>query len=145
MKVSTSEDHFVKVRGLIKDLIEKLEADAKSEATQKSFCDGAMKDATTSRDGAQADVESLTAKLTQLEAEKAETEFDISVLSEQIAELQKALNEAIQLRAEERAANEKTIAEAGEGKDAVDFALTVLREFYDGAANEKTIAEAGEG
>jgi chromosome segregation ATPase len=134
MKVSTSEDHFVKVRGLIKDLIEKLEADAKSEATQKSFCDGAMKDATTSRDSAQADVESLTAKLTQLEAEKAETEFDISVLSEQIAELQKALNEAIQLRAEERAANEKTIAEAGEGKDAVEFALTVLREFYDGAA-----------
>jgi len=90
MKVSSGEDHFVKVRGLIKDLVDRLEADAKSEATQKTFCDGAMSDAIASRDKAQAEIESLTATLTQLEAEKALTITEIAALSEQIAELQKA-------------------------------------------------------
>merc|ERR1719375_911588 len=128
-----AEDHFVKVRGIIKDLIAKLEADAESEADQKSFCDTEMKAAISSRDEAQASIESLTADITQAEAKKAETEAEIQALAEAIAELQKALLEATELRAKERAENEKTIADATSGKSAVEFALQVLQEFYQGA------------
>ena len=42
MKVHSAEDHFVKVRTLIKDLLSKLKADAEAEATQKGFCDKEM-------------------------------------------------------------------------------------------------------
>merc|ERR1712146_756297 len=44
LKVSTDEakDRFVKVRSMIKDLIKKLEEDAKAEESQKSFCDEEM-------------------------------------------------------------------------------------------------------
>merc|ERR1719263_830763 len=93
-----------------------------------------MKAAITARDEAQSESESLTGQLSRKEAEKAETIFDISVLAQQISELNKALLEATELRASERADNKKTIADAGAGKDAVEFALTVLKEFYEGAA-----------
>merc|ERR1719487_1630994 len=54
VRVKVAEDHFVKVRGLIKDLIMKLEADAKAEAKQKSFCDKHMAEAINDRDEANA-------------------------------------------------------------------------------------------
>merc|ERR1719387_2895697 len=69
--------------------------------------------------------------------EKALLEEDIAELGEEIAELQKALNEATQLRAEEKAANEKTIADATAGKEAVEFALGILQDFYGGAFVQK--------
>merc|ERR1711881_32939 len=45
----------------------------------------------------------------------------------------KALKEAEELRAAEKAENEKTIADAEEGLAAVKYALTVLSEFYENA------------
>merc|ERR1719456_1709261 len=50
----------------------------------------------------------------------------------------KALNEATELRDKERADNEKTLADADAGKEAVSFALTTLKEFYEGAALVQT-------
>lgn len=51
-------DHFVKVRQLIKDLINRLNAQAEAEATHKDMCDKEMKEATTSRDESQTSMES---------------------------------------------------------------------------------------
>merc|ERR1719161_2971740 len=93
-----------------------------------------MKAAITGRDEAQSEIGSLTGELSRKEAEKAETIFDISVLTQEIADLNKALLEATELRASERADNEKTIADAGAGKESVEFALNVLRSFYEGAS-----------
>merc|ERR1719333_871075 len=52
LEVGEGKDHFVKVRSLIKDLIEKLEADAEAEETQKTFCDEKMGEAVDDRDTA---------------------------------------------------------------------------------------------
>jgi len=134
IKAKASEDHFVKVRGLIKDLIARLEADAESEADQKSFCDREMASALSDRDRSKATLEELAAETARKESERAALLEDIDNLQKAIAELQKALNEATELRATERTENEKTLAEATAGIEAVKFALQVLTEFYDGAA-----------
>merc|ERR1719335_2148944 len=42
LMIRMKEDHFVKVRGMIKDLVAKLEADAAAEADQKAWCDDEM-------------------------------------------------------------------------------------------------------
>merc|ERR1719362_1521780 len=55
---------------------------------------------------------------------------DIAMLSEEIAELKKALLEMTELRKEESAENAKTVATAEEGKAAVAMALKVLKDFY---------------
>jgi predicted RNase H-like nuclease (RuvC/YqgF family) len=127
VRVSVAEDHFVKVRGLIKDLIQKLKDDAAAEATQKSFCDKSMAKAISDRDEAQANREVALGRLTTLNAKKEKLEDEIKDLEKAISELKKALLEATELRAEEKAENEKTIEMATEGKDAVKLALPFFK------------------
>jgi chromosome segregation ATPase len=133
MKVHSQEDHFVKVRTLIKDLLAKLEADAEAEATQKGFCDIEMKKAIDQRDEQQGIVESSTAALAMMEAKVQQLTEEIATLSQQISDNKKALNEATTLREEEKAENEVTIADAEAGKAAVESAISVLKGFYENA------------
>jgi len=137
VKAKVQIDHFVKVRGLIKDFIAKLEADAEAEAETKSFCDKEMAKAIESRDAEQAKIETLAADISMTESEIAQLKAEIEVLSEQIAELYKALKEATELREAEKAENMKTIAEAEEGLAATKMALTILSEFYENAFLQK--------
>jgi chromosome segregation ATPase len=137
LRVQATEDHFVKVRGIIKDLIARLEADAESEATQKTFCDEAMTNAMTARDDANSEIETLAAEKASLESEKATLEKEIAELAAAIADLKKALIDATEIRQAEQAENEKTIATAEEGKAAVTEALEVLTTFYSNAFIQK--------
>lgn len=137
LKGQGSEDHFVKVRTLIKDLITRLEEQKTAENTQKSFCDKEMEKATTKRDDKQAKKEELDAKITVQTSKKQSLEEDIAELSKAIAANAKALNEATELRADEKAENKKTIAEATDGKAAVEMALSVLQKFYGSNADVK--------
>merc|ERR1719473_1123921 len=59
----TGEDPFGKVKGLIRDMIEKLNKDAEADATEKAFCDKEM---------------------AETEAKKSEKEAAIAKLSTQI-------------------------------------------------------------
>merc|ERR1719438_165804 len=61
LKVRVAEDHFVKVRSIIKDLIDKLVAQAEAEKTTKSFCDEQMKKTLSKRDEEQSKLEGLEA------------------------------------------------------------------------------------
>jgi len=134
LKISLSEDHFVKVRQIIKDLVARLESEAEGEKTQKSFCDEEMKKAVTSRDEEQGKVKTLKAKITGKEADKAQLTQEIAQLSKEIAENKRALMEATELREKESQENLLTIEEAGAGKEAVSQAVEVLKTFYGGAA-----------
>jgi len=124
------EDHFVKVRGLISDLIAKLEAQALEEADHKTFCDTEMGKAVADRDKHALGIEESTAKLATEEAKKAQLLKEIDGLRKEVAELRKALQEATALRAAEKEDNDKTIAEAKEGKTAVENAIAILEAYY---------------
>mmetsp|Transcript_123588 Transcript_123588/g.346070 ORF Transcript_123588/g.346070 Transcript_123588/m.346070 type:complete len:702 (-) Transcript_123588:170-2275(-) len=134
LKVSVAEDHFVKVRSLIKDLIERLEGQADTEATHKSFCDTEMKRATEDRDATQSEVEDLRARIAATASEVAQLQKEIAELSAGIAANVKAHKERMTLREAESIENYKTINEAGAGKAAVGQALQVLRSFYENNA-----------
>jgi len=123
-------DHFVKVRQLIKDLLAKLKEDANSEATQKAYCDTNMKKQIENRDASLLTIEDKSAALTTANANLAETKQDIADLQEGIAANMKSLKESAELRAEAKEANELSLAMSKEGKASVEYALTVLKEFY---------------
>jgi len=131
LKVEAAEDHFVKVRSMINDIIATLEAQAKAEATTKSFCDREMKAAVTTRDAEQAKVEDLKAQISTKEADKKQLEADIAELSQQISDLTKALDEATELRFDEKKDNLMVIGQAGVGQQAIEDALELLRNFYE--------------
>merc|ERR1711934_1258493 len=131
-KIALGEDHFVKVRGLIKDIIAKLKEQAEAEADQKSFCDKEMAKALSNRDGEKLKMEESGATIAKKNAEKKKLVKDVADISEEIAELAKALNEATELRSDEKKDNEQTLEEAKAGKEAVEQAMKVLKEFYEG-------------
>merc|ERR1712203_384715 len=106
---------------------------AKAEKTQKGFCDEQMKETLSKRDAAAAKLEGLEASITEKTAEKKELKMNIAELADEIAKLMKALSEATELRVDEKEGNDQTVKEAEAGKDAVEFALKVLKEFYDNA------------
>ena len=124
-------DHFVKVRGIIKDLIGRLEEEKIAEASQKSFCDVEMAEVLSNRDKFNLETEEKAALIQQKTSFIAATQKEISTLSQEVADISKALNEATELRQQEKAANAQTVEEAKAGAKAVENALTVLKSFYE--------------
>merc|ERR1719160_636656 len=130
--IQMKEDHFVKVRGMIKDMIAKLEADAAAEGDQKAWCDSEMEKATSKRDENIGNIEGDLAAKTKAESNIAKLKEEIQALMEEMAELGKALNEATQLRKKEKAANMKSLADASGGLEGTKKAMKILKDFYDG-------------
>ncbi|CEL97796.1 unnamed protein product [Vitrella brassicaformis CCMP3155] len=128
-----SEDPFDKVRQLIEDLISKLQAEELTEMGHKEWCDKEMKAATEQRDAQQADKERLEGEIETLQSDISSSKDTIATLTQEIADLNKQRNEAMQLRETERQQNEAAKTEAEESRDAVDQALTIIQDFYNGA------------
>ena len=97
MKIREAPSPFAKVKQMIQDLVSRLEAEAEAEADQKSWCDENMKETTAERDTAQRKIEDLNALHTEKNALVDSLTEDIMKLSQQIADLQKALNEVTEL------------------------------------------------
>jgi len=123
-------DHFVKVRGLIQDLLDKLKADETSEASQKENCDTGIREATNQRDNAQAEIEIATGKHTTLTADLNSLEDDNEKLAAQIAELKKALLESRELYQVNLEEAETQIGLWTDSWNHIDMAMQILSEFY---------------
>jgi len=130
LKVLSMQDHFVRVRQIINDLMDKLEADATAEQSHKQFCDTQIADAIRRRDEEQGKVEKHMASHSEKTAEKQQLQEEIAELGRQIAANVKALAEATELRNAESEENNKTIADAKAGSLAVQNAISVLTTFY---------------
>merc|ERR1719359_97334 len=146
MKLRDAPSPFAKVKQMIQDLVTRLEDEASSEASQKEWCDENMAETNSERNAAQTEIESLTALHTEKTALSAQLTEQINTLSQEIADLQKALNEKTELREEEKLENQQTIADATAGKTAVSNALDVLNAFYNpGSFVQLKQAPAAEG
>eukprot|EP00929_Paragymnodinium_shiwhaense_P118258 TRINITY_DN90199_c0_g1_i1.p2 TRINITY_DN90199_c0_g1~~TRINITY_DN90199_c0_g1_i1.p2 ORF type:complete len:718 (+),score=309.98 TRINITY_DN90199_c0_g1_i1:129-2282(+) len=130
-QASLKSDQFGEVKKLIEDLIKKLEDEAAAEADAKTYCDEELGKALTSRDEQSLSSEEQTTIISEKTAEIAQLTKEVAVLSQEVADINKALNEATELRMEEKAGNEKTLADAKAGKEAVDQAISILTAFYD--------------
>merc|ERR1711977_668247 len=75
-----SSDPFVKIRGLIEDMIEKLLKEAQEEATQKAFCDKEMGASKTSQAQKTATIDKLQARIDGNSATIAELKGAITTL-----------------------------------------------------------------
>jgi len=125
-----TDDPFVKVKKMIKDLIVRLMESANEEAEHKGWCDTELSTNEQTRKEKTDSVETLHAEIDQLEASIAKLTEDIQDLTAAVAELDANMAKATTLRQEEHKENTQTIEDAGEAQTAVAQALTVLKEFY---------------
>jgi chromosome segregation ATPase len=134
---------FGKVIGMIKDMISKLETEAEQEASQKAFCDKALKEANEKKTSATTEIEKLSVKLEQGEAVAAKLKEEVTVLQAELAKLMASQQEMDKIRAEENAVYTESKAELEKGLKGIQAALKVLRDYYAKNADSGNQGAAG--
>jgi hypothetical protein len=128
-----ASDPFVKIRGLIEDMIAKLLKEAEEEATQKAFCDAEMGKSTTSKDEKTMTLEKLQARIDGASTTIAENTEAIKTLEAEVAAIDKAQAEATAIRTKEKEDYMVASKDFKDSAEAVAKAIEVLKNFYEGS------------
>merc|ERR1719429_789719 len=128
-------DPFGKVKGLIADMISKLEKEAQGEATEKAYCDEQMAKTEAKKEELESDTDKLTSKIDTAAAKSAGLKADVKELQGELAALAKEQAEMDKIRMEERADYAKAKTELELGIAGVRKALGVLRDYYGSGAS----------
>jgi len=136
------EDPFAKVKGLIKDLIERLLAEGEAEAKEKAFCDTEMAETAAKKEDKEMEIAKLNAAIDRMSARSAQLKDEVAALQAELAKLAAAQAEMDKIRLEEHAIFVEQKAEMEEGLQGVKLGLKILREYY---AKEDKAHDAAEG
>jgi len=131
---SAVSDPFVKIRGLIEDMIAKLLKEAQEEATQKAFCDEEMGKSKASEKEKSMTLDKLNSRIDKATARTAELTEAIKTLESEVASLDASVAEATKIRTAEKESNTKAIKDFGDAAAATEKAIKILKDFYDNAA-----------
>jgi len=136
------EDPFKKVKGLIADMIARLEDEADADATHKAFCDKELAENGAKKAEKTAEIEKLSAKIDQMSTHSAKLKEQVAALQTALSELASSQAEMDKVRQDEHAEYVKSKADLEQGLEGVKLALKILREYY---AQEDKAHAAAEG
>merc|ERR1719465_231454 len=122
-----TSDPFVKIRGLIEDMIAKLLKEAEEEATQKAFCDAEMGKSKKSQEEKTMTLDKLSSRIDGASSTIAELTEGIKTLESEIASIDKAQAEAAEIRTTENTDYLKASSDFKASAEAVAKAIEVLK------------------
>merc|ERR1712113_1298000 len=128
-------DVFAKVKGLIQDMIAKLEKEAGAEATEKAYCDEQIAKTEAKKSDLEGDIAKMTSKIDQAASKSARLKAQVRELESELAALARTQAEMDRIRSETHADYEVAKADLGLGLSGVRKALSTLRDYYGGAAS----------
>merc|ERR1719182_1139781 len=124
------EDPFAKIKGLISEMIEKLEAEAAKEAAHKAFCDKEMSETKAKKEDKETELDDLSTKIDKATSKIAKLKEEVATLEKELGEIAAAQKAATELRQEQAAAWAAAKADYEQGLEGVGMALQVLRDYY---------------
>jgi chromosome segregation ATPase len=127
-------DPFAKVKGLISDMIMKLEKEAESEASEKAYCDEQIAKTESKKSELEGDIAKLSSSIDKKAARSASLKEEVKELQSELASLAKQQAEMDKIRREQNADYSTAKAELEQGLSGVRKALGVLKDYYGGAA-----------
>jgi len=142
---AAGDDPFAKVKGLISDMLVKLEEDAQQDASHKAYCDKQTAETMQKKTEATASIEHLATKIDLAKAKSAKLKEEVAELQSELAKLAASQGEMDKVRREEKmeyTANKKDMEEGLEG---VKMALSILRDYYAKSGDSHTKAEGAAG
>jgi len=131
---ASGADPFAKIKGLISDMIAKLESEAKSEATEKAYCDDELSKTTEKKTALDTEIAKLTTKIDRATAHSSALKGEVAELQEELATMEKEQTDNTKWRDDEHAEYLVAKADLEQGLTGVRKALDVLRGYYGGAA-----------
>jgi septal ring factor EnvC (AmiA/AmiB activator) len=126
-------DPFVKIRGLIEDMIEKLLKEAQEEATHEAFCQEEMGKSTKSKEDKTTKLDEYQTRIDGASTTIAELTEAVKTLEAEIAEIDKGQAEATEIRTTEHADYVKASGDFRDSAQAVAKAIEVLKSYYEGS------------
>lgn len=127
---SAQSDPFVKVRGMVKEMILKLEEESAKEAGKEAKCKADIAKGGKDQKNRQAEVNKLSTRSDAATAKFAKLGEEIATLNDQLQDQAQKFAEATQLRAKQKADNEAVIKDSAESVEAINAAIGVLSEVY---------------
>merc|ERR1719150_1058597 len=125
-----SSDSFAKIKGLISDMIARLEKEAGADATKKAFCDKELAESNQKKSDKTSEIAKLTSKIDQMTAKSTQLKDEIAVLQSELANLAKSQAELNRIRDAEKATFDDSKAALDKGLAGGKAALKVLTEYY---------------
>lgn len=146
IRLNHGADVFAKIKGMISDMIEKLEKEQAAAAELKQWCDKEIAEATAKKEDASAIFEKLSTKIDSKTAESTKLKEEVVTLQKELAELAESQAQMDTIRADEKAAYEKNKPEMDAGLKGVKLALKILNDYYAKADKAHSSADgAGSG
>jgi hypothetical protein len=130
LAIRVQDDPFVKVKKLIQDLIGRLQEEANEAAQHEGWCKTELSENEGVRTSRTTLVERLASEIEQDNAAITKLSSEVTILTQDIADMEKSVADATQQRNHENAENEQTVKDSQDAQTAVQRAVTVLREFY---------------
>jgi len=132
MRVTTDSgvDPFGKVKGLIADMISRLEADAEADATHKAYCDKEISESNVKKDDKTAEITKLSTEIDSMSARSGQLKEEVAALQKALAELAASQAEMDKMRMTEKAQFVSNKADMEQGLEGVKMALKILTEYY---------------
>jgi predicted nucleic acid-binding Zn-ribbon protein len=127
---AAGEDPFEKVKGLITEMISKLEKEAGEDAEMKAYCDREMSESKEKKEEKKTLVEKLSTKIEQMTADSAKLKDSVATLQKELADLAALQSKMDDLRSKENALFVSQKKELSDGITGVEAATKVLKEYY---------------
>jgi len=127
-------DQFGKIKGMIKDMITKLQKESSHDAEEKAYCDEQMPKTEQKKSELEDKTEKMTSDIDSAAAKSAELKDDVKILEAELAKLTKEQAEMDKIRQEENAVYVETKNDLERALGGVRKALDVLKDYYGSAS-----------
>mmetsp|Transcript_87559 Transcript_87559/g.231732 ORF Transcript_87559/g.231732 Transcript_87559/m.231732 type:complete len:712 (-) Transcript_87559:136-2271(-) len=143
LKGASGEDPFAKIKGMIEDMIAKLELEAASAAEEKAYCDDELAKTKEKKSELEEDLDKLSAKIDKAMAKSTGLKGDVKNLQAELAEVAKLQAQVDGVRRSENAIFNEEKAELDKALEGVRRALTVLRQYFGKGEADSLLQSSG--
>jgi len=132
---ATGGDPFAKVKGLIQDMIARLEKEAGADATEKAYCDEQLAKTEAKKAELEEDIAKMTSRIDKAAAQSAQLKEDVKTLEAELAALARDQAEMDSIRHESHADYDTAKADLELGLSGVRKAIGLLSDYYGASAS----------
>merc|ERR1712183_305458 len=125
-----SSDAFAKVKGLISDMIARLESEAGADASKKAFCDKELAESNEKKSDKSDEIEKISTRIDRMSATSAQLKEEVATLESELSKLAKSQAEMDRLRHEQAGAYADAKAALEKGIAGIRQALQILNDYY---------------